>query len=112
MTPVTAALQPCVLDLERIEVLRGPQGSLYGARSMGGTIRLITQQPDLEDSSGAVHVAMSSVSDGGENYNFDGHINVPLVEGRAGLASRCLLRFYFRYLRSRLRPDLVQLSDR
>ncbi len=83
--PVTAALQPRVLDLERIEVLRGPQGSLYGARSMGGTIRLITQQPDLEESSGAVHVAMSSVSDGGENYNFDGHINVPLVEGRAGL---------------------------
>ena len=81
--PVTAALQPRVLDLERIEVLRGPQGSLYGARSMGGTIRLITQQPDLEETSGAIHTSISSVTDGGENYTLDGHINLPLSDNAA-----------------------------
>ena len=81
--PVTAALQPRVLDLERIEVLRGPQGSLYGARSMGGTIRLITQQPDLEETSGAIHTTLSSVTDGGENYTLDGHINLPLSDNAA-----------------------------
>jgi len=83
--PVTAALQPRVLDLERIEVLRGPQGSLYGARSMGGTIRLITQQPNLQESSGALHTSISSVSDGGTNFAVDGNFNVPLVEDKLGL---------------------------
>ncbi len=83
--PVTSALQPRVLDLERIEVLRGPQGSLYGARSMGGTIRLITQQPSLDESSGAIHTTVSSVADGGENYAFDGNINIPLIEDKLGL---------------------------
>jgi iron complex outermembrane receptor protein len=83
--PVTAALQPRVIDLERIEVLRGPQGSLYGARSMGGTIRLITQQPSLDESSGAIHTSVSSVADGGENYTFDGNINMPLVQDKLGL---------------------------
>lgn len=83
--PVTAALQPRVLDLERIEVLRGPQGSLYGARSMGGTIRLITQQPSLDETSGSIHTSVSSVEDGGENYALDGSINMPLVEGKVGL---------------------------
>ena len=83
--PVTSALQPRVLDLERIEVLRGPQGSLYGARSMGGTIRLITQQPSLDESSGSIHTTVSSVADGGENYAFDGNINIPLIEDKLGL---------------------------
>ena len=45
-TPVPDSIDPRVVDLQRIEALRGPQGTLYGARSMGGTVRLITQQPD------------------------------------------------------------------
>src|SRR4029077_9274666 len=46
-TPVPDSIDPRVLDVQRIEVLRGPQGTLYGARSMGGTVRLITEQPNL-----------------------------------------------------------------
>jgi iron complex outermembrane receptor protein len=53
--PVPSTLDPRVLDIERIEVLRGPQGTLYGARSMGGTVRLITETPDINDYSGKVH---------------------------------------------------------
>ncbi len=83
--PVTSALQPRILDLERIEVLRGPQGSLYGARSMGGTIRLITQQPSLDEAYGAVHSSVSIVEDGDENYAVDGNFNVPLVQDTLGL---------------------------
>ncbi len=83
--PVTSALQPRVLDLERIEVLRGPQGSLYGARSMGGTIRLITQQPSLDETYGAVHSSVSIVEDGDENYAVDGNLNLPLVKDKLGL---------------------------
>ncbi|MEM7097185.1 MAG: TonB-dependent receptor [Pseudomonadota bacterium] len=78
--PVSVALHPRVIDLERIEVLRGPQGSLYGARSMGGTIRLITQQPSLNERYGAVHTSFSNVSEGGNNHLIDGSINIPIVE--------------------------------
>ena len=83
--PVTSALQPRVLDLERIEVLRGPQGSLYGARSMGGTIRLITQQPSLDESYGAVHTSLSMVEDGDENYTVDGNFNLPIIKDTLAL---------------------------
>ncbi len=78
--PVSVALQPRVIDLERIEVLRGPQGSLYGARSMGGTIRLITQQPSVEEAYGSLHTTVSTVEDGDENYAIDGAYNFPISD--------------------------------
>ncbi|WP_195891511.1 TonB-dependent receptor [Luminiphilus syltensis] len=83
--PITSALQPRVLDLQRIEVLRGPQGSLYGARSMGGTIRLITQQPSLDETYGSFHTTASSVADGDQNYAADGSLNIPLIQDKLGL---------------------------
>src|SRR5262249_40827607 len=53
--PLPAGVDPHVVDLARIEVLRGPQGTLYGANSMGGTVRLITQAPNTSGTSGFVH---------------------------------------------------------
>lgn len=84
-TRVNASLLPRVVDLARVEVLRGPQGSLYGARSMGGTIRLITKQAELDETSGAVNVQLSSVEDGGENYTVDASYNFPLAEGKSAM---------------------------
>ena len=81
--PVSVALQPRVIDLERIETLRGPQGSLYGARSMGGTIRLITQQPSLEETYGSVRSSISTVKDGDYNYAVDGSFNAPISDSFA-----------------------------
>ena len=83
--PVSVALHPRVIDLERIEVLRGPQGSLYGARSMGGTIRLITQQPSLDETYGSIHSSIGSVTDGDMNHLLDGSLNIPVVEDVFGL---------------------------
>ncbi|RLA05431.1 MAG: TonB-dependent receptor [Gammaproteobacteria bacterium] len=79
-TPVNASMLPRVMDIERIEVLRGPQGSLYGAKSMGGTIRLITVQPDLSQFEGEIHATASSVTEGDTNSSFDATINLPIVE--------------------------------
>jgi len=79
-TPVNASVMPRVMDVERIEVLRGPQGSLYGARSMGGTIRMITKQPDFEEQSGTIHSSVSTVADGDQNYQLDGSINIPVSD--------------------------------
>lgn len=79
-TPVNSSILPRVMDVQRVEVLRGPQGSLYGARSMGGTIRMITKQADLQEFDGAIHVTGSTVEEGEENYSIDGSINIPIIE--------------------------------
>jgi iron complex outermembrane receptor protein len=84
--PVPAGLNPRVMDdLERIEVLRGPQGTLYGARSMGGTVRLITQLPDTNNYSGKVSVQGSEIDDGRPGYQVDGVVNLPLIANKLAL---------------------------
>jgi outer membrane receptor protein involved in Fe transport len=82
-TPLPDSLDPHILDIERIEVLRGPQGTLYGARSMGGTVRLITKQPDLSTFSASLHGGIST-TDGTVNPNYvgDGTVNLPIVQNR------------------------------
>jgi outer membrane receptor protein involved in Fe transport len=82
-TPLPESVDPRVLDLNRIEVLRGPQGTLYGARSEGGTVRLITNQPDAGAFSGSIHAVGSTTdSGGGTNGAIDGVVNVPLIKDK------------------------------
>lgn len=79
--PLPASVDPEVIDLDRIEALRGPQGTLYGARSMGGTVRLITKAPDLSDFSAKGTVQGASVDHGGRDGRVDATVNIPVVEG-------------------------------
>jgi outer membrane receptor protein involved in Fe transport len=74
------AVQPKLFDLERIEVLRGPQGTLYGASSMGGTIRFITKQPDLNSFSATVSTDLSGTHHGGFNNDEYGILNIPVID--------------------------------
>lgn len=83
--PLPTTIDPKVVDLERIEVLRGPQGTLYGAGSMGGTVRLITTPPTLSAYEGQAHVEASSVDGGGNGYQIDGTLNMPIATDRAAL---------------------------
>jgi iron complex outermembrane receptor protein len=77
-----AALTPDIdpADLERIEVLSGPQGTLYGAGALGGVIRFITIAPDTQTLSGRVQVGGSSVDGGGNGFDVHGMINLPLIK--------------------------------
>jgi len=75
------AVQPKLFDLDRVEVLRGPQGTLYGASSMGGTIRFITKQPDLNDFGASVSTDLSGTHHGGFNNDEYGILNVPVIDG-------------------------------
>ena len=83
--PVTAGgrnLDVYISDMERIEVLPGPQGTLYGASSMAGTVRLITNKPVLDEFSASFNGSWSK-TDGGEDSNsVEAMFNVPLVDGK------------------------------
>ncbi len=74
-----------LVDVERVEVLRGPQGTLFGAGSLGGTFRIITNKPDTSEFSGNVGLGGSFTNSGGPSYTADGMINVPLIEGRSAV---------------------------
>lgn len=85
-TPLPDSLDPRVVDIDRIEVLRGPQGTLYGARSMGGTVRLLTNQPDPNQFSAAAHAGLSSTDHTvAPNYVADGVVNLPLIQDTLAL---------------------------
>jgi iron complex outermembrane receptor protein len=81
----TATIDPDLFDLARIEVLRGPQGTLYGASSMGGTVRFITNQPNLVQEEGAVKLEGSDTEHGGGNVRLDAMYNLPLIPDRVAL---------------------------
>jgi iron complex outermembrane receptor protein len=68
-------------DLNRVEVLRGPQGTLYGASSMSGTIRFVPNTPDLSTLGGYVTTEGSETSHASGNYKFNGEMNLPLIDG-------------------------------
>lgn len=69
-------LDPKLYDLERVEVLRGPQGTLYGSSSMGGTVRLITAKPLVGEYEGSVNADVSNTDEGDFNYVVNGMYNL------------------------------------
>lgn len=72
-----------LIDIERVEVLKGPQGTLYGKSAMGGALRYISNKPDPDAFSGSVRSYASTTADGGNNYGFQGVVNVPLTNDLA-----------------------------
>ncbi|WP_169805581.1 TonB-dependent receptor [Novosphingobium rosa] len=68
-----------LFDVDRAEVLRGPQGTLYGSASMAGTVRLIFAKPKMNKYEGAVEARLTSVDGGGIGHNEQGMVNIPLV---------------------------------
>jgi iron complex outermembrane recepter protein len=74
-------IDPSLFDLNRVEVLRGPQGTLYGAGSMGGTIKLVTNQPDPHAFAVNAEVIGSDTTNGGGfNHTENVMLNIPLVD--------------------------------
>jgi len=71
-----------LFDIERVEVLRGPQGTLYGASSMSGTIRIVSNKPDASQFASRVEGTLSNTHRGNENYRVNAMVNVPLIEDK------------------------------
>jgi len=74
-----------LFDVERVEVLRGPQGTLFGDGSLSGTIRIVTNKPDSTDFYGRATGQVGSTKDGGTNYGIRAMVNIPLAEDKLAL---------------------------
>ena len=72
--------------LDRIEVLRGPQGTLYGAASLGGLIKYVTTTPNTQDWSGRIEGGVNTVKGGDEGYSGRGTINAPIIRDHVALS--------------------------
>ena len=75
-------LAPPLFDVDRTEVLRGPQGTLYGSGSMGGTFKLITNQPNLGDFQGSAQSTLSGTEGGGFNHSDNIMLNIPVIHDK------------------------------
>ncbi|WP_334160956.1 TonB-dependent receptor [Phenylobacterium sp.] len=83
VTTITGPLDIHVYDIARVEVLAGPQGTLYGASSQAGTIRIITNKPSPSGFSAAYDLEANKISHGDYGYGFEGYVNQPLGESMA-----------------------------
>lgn len=79
VTTIGGALDVHIYDIARIESLAGPQGTLYGASSEAGTIRIITNKPDLSGTYGRVDGELNSVAHGEPGGKLEGMINIPVA---------------------------------
>ena len=77
--------EPRFFDIDRVEVLRGPQGTLYGASALGGTVKFISRQPDATRFEGGAYGEVSATDHGGTNHLLQGVVNVPLSQGTVAL---------------------------
>ncbi|MDH0865232.1 TonB-dependent receptor [Mitsuaria sp. GD03876] len=80
-----AALDMSLLDLHHIELLRGPQGTLYGAGAMGGLLKYVTNEPDSHEFSGKLGLGVRGAKGGALGHTENAVLNVPLSAGVAGL---------------------------
>jgi outer membrane receptor protein involved in Fe transport len=78
VTTIDGTPEVHIYDMARIEVLEGPQGTLYGASSQAGTIRLITNKPDPKKFAAGYDVSGSAVDHGGLGYSVEGFVNLPI----------------------------------
>ena len=83
MTTIQGNIDVHMYDVARVEALAGPQGTLYGASSQAGTLRVITNKPEMGEFSSSVSLGVNSVDQGGTGSTIEGYVNVPLGDKAA-----------------------------
>lgn len=78
----SGALDPVFFDMERLEVLKGPQGTLYGGSAMGGAIKYVSARPNLSEVSASVTAGGATTAHGAASYNGEAVINLPLIQDK------------------------------
>jgi iron complex outermembrane recepter protein len=83
ITTIQGALDVHVYDIERVEALAGPQGTLYGASSQAGTLRIITNKPDASEFKSGYGLEYNTIAGGGDGYLAEGFVNLPINDRAA-----------------------------
>ena len=83
---------PALFDLERVEVLRGPQGTLFGAGAEGGAVRFVTPQPSLTNSTAYARGELSTTDNGGQSYEAAVAVGGPLIDNKLGFRASAQYR--------------------
>jgi iron complex outermembrane recepter protein len=84
-TNFTGAADPLLVDIERVEVLKGPQGTLYGGSAMGGAIKYVTREPQMNKFAVSAAGGTGYVDHGGVSYNAESFLNIPLIDDRLAM---------------------------
>jgi iron complex outermembrane recepter protein len=80
-----STFDPDLADIDHVEVLKGPQSTLYGASAMGGIVKIVTEKPSLTDFGGDARAQVGFTDGGDASYGVRGAVNLPLIDGVAGL---------------------------
>src|SRR4030095_3587854 len=99
------ALDALLSEVERIEVIKGPQGTLFGAASMGGSVRYITKEPSLPDCGGRFSTDLSNTSQGGFNQLYKAGIDVPIVSDKLAVGISGFYQDNDGFIDQAVRPD-------
>jgi outer membrane receptor protein involved in Fe transport len=80
--PITqsASVDPRLVDIQRVEVLSGPQGTLFGSSSQSGTLRIVTNKPDPTKFEAFADATVKGMSEGGNSFDISGMVNIPLAD--------------------------------
>jgi outer membrane receptor protein involved in Fe transport len=107
ITTNATQVSPYLVDIERVEALPGPQGTLFGSSAETGVLRIITNKPDYKGFSGQYSATGFVTKGGADSYEADGHLNIPLIDDK--LAAR-VVGFYSKeggWIDNVLGPDLA-----
>lgn len=88
----SGAADPVFFDFSRVEILKGPQGTLYGGSAMGGAIKYVSHPAELDERSLDVAAGLSATKDGGVSWQGEAVFNLPLVEDRLAIRGGVIYR--------------------
>lgn len=111
ISPSLTNAYPQIFDLDRVEVLRGPQGTLFGTGSMGGAVRFITPEPNLKDSDLYTRSEVASTQNGGISYEQGVAGGAPIIDDKLGFRASLWHRYDAGYV-DRLDPRTKQVVQR
>ena len=84
-TSAAVFLDAALFDIERIEIIKGPQGTLFGASSVGGLMRYITRDPSTDELRGHVSAEVNTTENGEQGQKYTGRVSVPIIEDVLGI---------------------------